>query len=149
MSDCTTCRNTGRLPLPNPERLLPGPSRVCDVCWGESARNPMFKVADQEPQPIGPSDDTLRQLWYEAGGDFHGPRIEHASIREALLFPFLRQLITRLPTDPRLLVHINGDGMRMLCGLMAPCDAAKMPEGETHVSCPKCVEILTTRRRHG
>jgi hypothetical protein len=41
------------------------------------------------PQDV---NDELRQLWKEAGGEFHGPNIETGTMPESKLLPFLRQL---------------------------------------------------------
>ena len=38
------------------------------------------------------SDDELRQRWRDAGGSFHGPKIETGTMPESKLLPFLRQL---------------------------------------------------------
>lgn len=45
------------------------------------------------------TDDDLRAIWRAAGGSFHGPNIEHGSMAEALLLPFLRRLIEG-PIEP-------------------------------------------------
>lgn len=37
-------------------------------------------------------DEQIRDRWREAGGSFHGPRIEHASMEERLLLRFLGTL---------------------------------------------------------
>jgi hypothetical protein len=42
------------------------------------------------PQDV--TNDELRQLWKEAGGEFHGPNIETGTMPESKLLPFLRQL---------------------------------------------------------
>lgn len=39
------------------------------------------------------TDDELRALWRSNGGDFHGPNVEHGSMKEEDLLPFLRQLV--------------------------------------------------------
>lgn len=39
------------------------------------------------------SDDDLRQLWRDAGGSFHGPRVETGTMPEEKLLPFLRGLV--------------------------------------------------------
>lgn len=41
----------------------------------------------------GMSNDKLRQLWIEAGGAFHGPRVETGTMPEAKLLSFLRKLM--------------------------------------------------------
>lgn len=38
------------------------------------------------------TDDELRALWREAGGDFHGPNVETGTMPEAKLLPLLRRL---------------------------------------------------------
>lgn len=40
-----------------------------------------------------PADANLRQLWIQAGGRFHGPHVETATMPEEKLYPFLRSLI--------------------------------------------------------
>ncbi len=40
------------------------------------------------------NDDDLRQLWRDAGGEFHGPLIERGTITEVKLLSFLRALQT-------------------------------------------------------
>lgn len=42
---------------------------------------------------LDPSFDELRALWRLAGGQFHGPRIETATMPEQALFDFLRLLL--------------------------------------------------------
>jgi hypothetical protein len=42
-------------------------------------------------------DQRLRRMWIAAGGEFHGPRIEHGSMPESTLLPFLRRIITKGP----------------------------------------------------
>ena len=39
------------------------------------------------------TDDELRVMWRNAGGEFHGPRIETGIMPEAKLLPFLRDLV--------------------------------------------------------
>lgn len=39
------------------------------------------------------TDDQLRAIWRDAGGGFHGPRVETGTMPEAKLLPFLRSLI--------------------------------------------------------
>jgi hypothetical protein len=46
----------------------------------------------------GLSDDEIRAEWRKAGGEFYGPIVEHASIKEADYFTFRRSLAT--PTPP-------------------------------------------------
>lgn len=41
-------------------------------------------------QPASMTDDEIRSAWRQAGGEFHGPKIEHGSIREVDLFAFVR-----------------------------------------------------------
>ncbi len=38
------------------------------------------------------TDDDLRALWRQAGGQFHGPNIETGTMPESALLPFLRKL---------------------------------------------------------
>lgn len=54
---------------------------------------------DTNVQPRGLDDDSLRDWWRQRGGEFHGPNIEHGSIRESLLLPLLRELFDRPPID--------------------------------------------------
>lgn len=39
------------------------------------------------------SDDEIKAWWSSSGGDFHGPKIEHASIREDQFLPLMRKLL--------------------------------------------------------
>ena len=39
------------------------------------------------------TDNEIRQAWREAGGDFHGPHVEHGYMEERKLLPFLRNLL--------------------------------------------------------
>lgn len=39
------------------------------------------------------TDDELRAMWREHGGDFHGPNVETGTMPEAQLLPFLRELM--------------------------------------------------------
>jgi hypothetical protein len=41
-------------------------------------------------QPTRLTDQELRKLWRDAGGEFYGPRVETWSMPEAKLLPFLR-----------------------------------------------------------
>lgn len=44
------------------------------------------------------TDFELRKLWRQAGGGFHGPRVETGTMPESKLLPFLRALAT--PSQP-------------------------------------------------
>lgn len=46
------------------------------------------------------TDDDIRALWRAAGGDFHGPIVEHGTIKEADLLPFLRRLTAGQVSPP-------------------------------------------------
>jgi hypothetical protein len=50
-----------------------------------------FKPPEETRRP--PTDEELREIWRAAGGDFHGPNIEHGSMKEEDLLVFLRQLV--------------------------------------------------------
>lgn len=50
------------------------------------------QTAEPAPAPRV-TDAQLRDLWRKAGGDFHGPNIEHGIMSERKLLPFLRMLI--------------------------------------------------------
>ena len=47
-----------------------------------------------ETEVVPLSDEALRVIWRMAGGDFHGPNVEHGYMPEAKLLPFLRRYIT-------------------------------------------------------
>lgn len=53
--------------------------------------------APTDPTPDRRTDDDIRALWRAAGGDFHGPIVEHGTIKEADLLPFLRRLTAGQP----------------------------------------------------
>jgi hypothetical protein len=40
------------------------------------------------------TDDEIRDWWQKQGGSFHGPNIETGSMREDLLIPLLRKLLS-------------------------------------------------------
>jgi hypothetical protein len=46
-------------------------------------------------QPTRLTDQELRKLWRDAGGEFYGPRVETWSMPEAKLLPFLRALASQ------------------------------------------------------
>jgi hypothetical protein len=48
---------------------------------------------DEQRQAAVHSDVDLRRIWRSAGGSFHGSRIEHGTMQEVLLLPFLRRLL--------------------------------------------------------
>lgn len=50
--------------------------------------------------PQKTEDWDLRDLWRNAGGSFHGPNVEHGSMPEEKLLPFLRSLVIR-PEPPQ------------------------------------------------
>lgn len=73
------------------------------VCQGCSTTMPCDDsetdaIADWNRRAVAPaqcsrmSDQELRKLWREAGGEFYGPRVETGSMPEAKLLPFLRVL---------------------------------------------------------
>lgn len=39
------------------------------------------------------TDEELKKMWLDAGGDFHGPNIETGTMPESSLIPFLRDLL--------------------------------------------------------
>ncbi len=41
----------------------------------------------------GITDDQIRDFWRNAGGSFHGPHVEHATMEEAKFLPFMRKLL--------------------------------------------------------
>ncbi len=41
---------------------------------------------------VGCDDDYLRHIWRQAGGSFHGPLVEHGTMPEEKLLPFLRSV---------------------------------------------------------
>lgn len=41
------------------------------------------------------SDDDIRAHWRAAGGEFHGPNVEHGDMPESKLLPYLRSLLSR------------------------------------------------------
>lgn len=45
------------------------------------------------------TDDELRALWRNAGGEFHGPNVETGTMPEAKLLPFLGSLINQQGSD--------------------------------------------------
>jgi hypothetical protein len=45
------------------------------------------------------SDNELRQLWLEAGGNFRGPHVETGFMSEEKLLPFLRDLLMHSPVE--------------------------------------------------
>jgi hypothetical protein len=47
------------------------------------------------------TDDELRAMWRNAGGHFHGPRIETGTMPEARLLPFLRELMAAERVEAR------------------------------------------------
>lgn len=53
------------------------------------------------PRQQLPSDDEIRQLWRAAGGDFHGPHVEHAFMEETKFLIYMRKLLA--PTSDVLL----------------------------------------------
>lgn len=44
------------------------------------------------------TDDYIRKIWTDAGGKFHGPKVEQAYMTEAQLFVFLRTLLEHIGT---------------------------------------------------
>ena len=74
-------------------------TKFCFVDCGENCtcKEPMFggKRPVKKPTPEDFTDKELRSIWREAGGDFHGPIIEHGSIKEEDLFVFLRGILKR------------------------------------------------------
>jgi hypothetical protein len=47
------------------------------------------------------TDDDLRAIWRNKGGDFHGPRIETGTMPEYKLLPFLRELMQSPQPAPK------------------------------------------------
>jgi len=45
------------------------------------------------------TDEDIRKMWREAGGSFHGPNVEHATMPEALFLPYMRALYERQAAD--------------------------------------------------
>jgi len=41
------------------------------------------------------SDSELRAIWCDVGGKFHGPKVEHGTMPESVLLPFLRGLFEK------------------------------------------------------
>ena len=39
------------------------------------------------------ADGDIRRIWRDAGGEFFGPHVNHGSMKEAMLLPFLRGLL--------------------------------------------------------
>ena len=52
-----------------------------------------MRAAELRAQVESYSDDSLRTLWRNAGGKFHGPNIETGTMPEDKLLPFLRSLL--------------------------------------------------------
>lgn len=52
-----------------------------------------IRAAELRAQMEAYSDDSLRTLWRQAGGSFHGPHIETGDMPEAQLLPLLRSLM--------------------------------------------------------
>jgi len=49
------------------------------------------------------TDAELRRMWRGAGGGFHGPNVEHGTMPEDLLLPFIRTLLADIPKQAMLL----------------------------------------------
>jgi hypothetical protein len=74
-----------------------GPAPWPSAFWYE-ADTALAKIAEIDkgaPQQQSINDDAIRQMWRAAGGDFHGPHIEHAFMEERKFLPFMRQLIDK------------------------------------------------------
>lgn len=73
------------------------------------------------------SDDQLRAIWREAGGTFHGPLVEHGSITEAQLLPFLRSLLVPWRPVANGLPKL-GDAV-LVCGPRCPVMESRRTQG--------------------
>lgn len=68
------------------------------------------------------TDDDLRKLWREAGGSFHGPRVETGTMPEAALLSFLRGIFGKVA-----LAEAQASGaMSMLKDVRDDCVAARL-----------------------
>lgn len=66
----------------------PHKTHLCAFCKHE------WRPSDEPTVGVAPdSDEAMRALWRSAGGDFHGPNVEHGYMTEVKLLPFLRKLV--------------------------------------------------------
>lgn len=110
--------------------------------------NELAAVLTQEgaaEQPFGLDDDSIRKLWQLYGGKFHGPNVEHGSMEETKLLPFLRLMILSVPpkidctapVEPR---AAEGAGLNLATGLndTKTTAAAEVPAGgDAGCMCPQ------------
>lgn len=77
------------------ERLRKDERDACAAGMGDPLVTAAPAPVDKASTPDGtPCNVELRGLWYSAGGYFHGPTLESATMPEALLLPFLRSLLS-------------------------------------------------------
>ncbi len=60
---------------------------------------PMDPTPSREAPAVTP--ETLRQLWRDAGGRFHGPRVETGTMPETLLLAMLAECVPALENAKR------------------------------------------------
>lgn len=85
-------------PAPRPRKPAPHPPSALEKIQS-------YDGSGRPGRAVAISDDQLRELWRKAGGSFHGPIVEHGSIEEAKLLPFLRSLLQPNAAEVGRLVH--------------------------------------------
>lgn len=81
-------------------RMCPGSRREVQYPPSALEKIQSYDGSGQLGRVVTLSDEQLRTIWRKAGGSFHGPIVEHGSIEEAKLLPFLRRLVSFTPLTP-------------------------------------------------
>jgi len=98
------------------------------------------------------SDDDMRRLWRDAGGGFHGPKVETGTMVEANLLPFLRsmgaepQRVSGHQGEPGVIIrylHAIRDALRRLRPEMTGVEALDIADAVLSVPVPRGLTPLT------